>query len=423
MAINDIFKSLTVGGINSLDYGVYITGEAVYNAPEKRVEFISVPGRSGDLVIDNGVYENIEVKYPAGVFGDDQSDFASKVRAYRNALKSQSGYQRITDTYNPNEYRLGLFVDPFEVDVVQQSRAGEFDLEFNCQPFRYLTSGEAEQTIADGDTITNPTLFGSKPLVSFLSANNNPSGWFSIGEKRIYVYDGILGNIQIIKQFSSYNSGLHEWIFSKSIYNAGDTIKVASSNYEVTLDSSKELSNVTATQTQGPVTAETSVAFSGNKIWLTGTLKGLEFTGGTDGTLYAAIRIDAEAIDGTTDSANVVIRVRYKYTSDLMSERSSLEWSCDGLDGASFLYAPLNTQINILSSGASTFSTASALSGRTFIDFEIGEAYAIRGGNYVSLNKFVSIGADLIELPPGDTTVYLDSKISSFKVTPRWREL
>ena len=423
MAINDIFKSLTVGGINSLDYGVYITGEAVYNAPEKRVEFISIPGRSGDLVIDNGVYENIEVKYPAGVFGDDQSDFASKIRAYRNALKSQSGYQRITDTYNPNEYRLGLFVDPFEVDVVQQSKAGEFDIVFNCQPFRYLTSGEVEQTIADGGTITNPTLLGSKPLVSFLSANNNPSGWFSMGDKRIYVYDGILGNLQVVKMFASYHTGSQGYLFSKSIYNTGNVIKVSNSTFEITLNSSKELENVTATQAQGQATAEIDVSFAGDKVWLTGTLNDLEFTGGTDGTLYASISVDAEATDGTTDSANVVIRVRYKYTSDLMSERSSLEWSCDGLDGASFLYAPLNTQINILSSGASTFSTASALSGRTFIDFEIGEAYAVRDGDYVSLNKFVSIGADLIELPPGDTTVYLDSKISSFKVTPRWREL
>lgn len=423
MAINDIFKSVTVGGVNSLDYGVYITGEAVYNAPERRVEFISIPGRNGDLILDGGVFENIEVKYPAGTFGDDQSDFSEKIQAYRNALKAQRGYQRITDDYHPDEFRLGVLVDAIEIDAVQQSKGGEFDIVFNCKPQRFLTSGEVEQTIADGDTITNPTLFSSQPLVSFLSANNNPSGWFSMGDKRIYVYDGILGNLQVVKMFASYRTGSHGYLFSKSIYNTGDVIKISNSTFELTLNSSKELENVTAAQVQGQAAAEIDVSFAGDKAWLTGTLNDLEFTGGTDGTLYASISVDAEATDGTTDSATVVIRVRYKYTSDLLSDRSSLEWSSDGIDGVSFLYAPLNTQINILSSGASTFSTASALSGRTYIDFEIGEAYAIRGGNYVSLNKFVSIGADLIELPPGDTTVYLDSKISSFKVTPRWRRI
>lgn len=415
--------SITFGGVNSADFGLYIGGEGTFNAPKRVVEMISVPGRDGDIAIDQGHFENIEVKYTVINKEDSLSDFSTKLSGFRNAICALRGYQRLEDTFHPNEFRMAIFIDEFEVKPIEYATASEFEITFNCQPYRFLTSGEAEQTIADGGTITNPTLFGSKPLVSFLSANNNPSGWFSMGDKRIYVYDGILGNLQIVKMFASYRTGSQGSLFSKSIYNTGNVIKISNSTFELTLNSSKELENVTATQVQGQATAEIDVSFAGDKVWLTGTLNDLEFTGGTDGTLYASISVDAEATDGTTDSANVVIRVRYKYTSDLMSERSSLEWSCDGLDGASFLYAPLNTQINILSSGASTFSTASALSGRTFIDFEIGEAYAIRGGNYVSLNKFVSIGADLIELPPGDTTVYLDSKISSFKVTPRWREL
>ena len=415
--------SITFGGVNSADFGLYIGGEGTFNAPKRVVEMISVPGRDGDIAIDQGHFENIEVKYTVINKEDSLSDFSTKLSGFRNAICALRGYQRLEDTFHPNEFRMAIFVDEFEVKPIEYATASEFEITFNCKPFRYLTSGETEQTITDGGTITNPTLFGSKPLVSFLSANNNPSGWFSMGDKRIYVYDGILGNLQVVKMFASYRTGSQGYLFSKSIYNTGNVIKVSNSTFEITLNSSKELENVTATQAQGQATAEIDVSFAGDKVWLTGTLNDLEFTGGTDGTLYASISVDAEATDGTTDSVNVVIRVRYKYTSDLISERSSLEWSCDGLDGASFLYAPLNTQINILSSGASTFSTASALLGRIYIDFEIGEAYAIRGGNYVSLNKFVSIGADLIELPPGDTTIYLDSKISSFKITPRWREL
>ena len=415
--------SITFGGVNSADFGLYIGGEGTFNAPKRVVEMISVPGRDGDIAIDQGRFENIEVKYTVINQEASLSDFSEKLSGFRNAICALRGYQRLEDTFHPDEFRMAIFIDDFEVKPIEYANASEFEIVFNCQPYRFLTSGEVEQTIADGGTITNPTLFGSKPLVSFLSANNNPSGWFSMGDKRIYVYDGILGNLQIVKMFASYRTGSQGSLFSKSIYNTGNVIKISNSTFELTLDSSKELENVTATQVQGQATAEIDVSFAGDKVWLTGTLNDLEFTGGTDGTLYASISVDAEATDGTTDSVNVVIRVRYKYTSDFSSDRSSLEWSSDGIDGASFLYAPLNTQINILSSGASTFSTASALSGRTFIDFEIGEAYAIRDGDYVSLNKFVSIGADLIELPPGDTTVYLDSKISSFKVTPRWREI
>ena len=78
MAIG-IFKSLEFGGINSADYGVYITGEAVYNAPERAVEQVDIPGRNGAFLMDLGRFENIEVTYPCGIPGDDQTDFAEKI--------------------------------------------------------------------------------------------------------------------------------------------------------------------------------------------------------------------------------------------------------------------------------------------------------------------------------------------------------
>ena len=40
------------GGVDSSDYGIYISGEAVYNAPQRAVEFVDVPGRNGAIAID-----------------------------------------------------------------------------------------------------------------------------------------------------------------------------------------------------------------------------------------------------------------------------------------------------------------------------------------------------------------------------------
>ena len=77
----DIFKTLEFDGESSKSYGVYITGEAVYNAPEKDVEMISIPGRNGSFALDKGRFENIEVTYPAGIFATNEFDFATAVRA------------------------------------------------------------------------------------------------------------------------------------------------------------------------------------------------------------------------------------------------------------------------------------------------------------------------------------------------------
>jgi phage-related protein len=144
-----IFKSLTFDGINSLDYGIYITGEAVYNAPERVVEMVSVPGRNGNIAIDQGRFENIEVTYPAGCFADSQADFANKVMRFRNALASRYTYKRLMDEYHSDEYRLGLYKSGLDVDAVRYGTAGQFDITFDCKPQRFLLSGETAVTPSD----------------------------------------------------------------------------------------------------------------------------------------------------------------------------------------------------------------------------------------------------------------------------------
>lgn len=158
-----VFKSLTFDGINSLDYGIYITGEAVYNAPERAVEMVTIPGRNGALAIDQGYFENIEVSYPCGCFAETQADFAEKVSAFRNAIGSRYSYKRLTDEYNADEYRLGLYKSGLEVDAVRYGTAGQFTITFDCKPQRWLTSGETPVAVSSG--LTNPTEFDAKPLI------------------------------------------------------------------------------------------------------------------------------------------------------------------------------------------------------------------------------------------------------------------
>ena len=137
-----IFNSLIYGGVDSADYGVYITGDAVFNAPKRSVELVSVPGRNGSIEIDQGHFENIEVSYPAGMFGDDKTDFRERLSDFRNAIMAQKGYHKLSDTYHTDEYRMGIYVDGLEVDPTHYNEAGQFTLKFNCKPQRWLTSGE-----------------------------------------------------------------------------------------------------------------------------------------------------------------------------------------------------------------------------------------------------------------------------------------
>lgn len=149
-----IYKAMTIDGESSRTYGVYITGQAVYNAPQREVEMISVPGRNGQLALDKGRFENIEVTYPAGIYADTEAEFAEAVSNFRNFLCSRDGYVRIEDEYNPNEYRMGVYKSGLEVTPAML-KAGEFEIIFDCKPQRWLTEGETAVTIGEwGETET-----------------------------------------------------------------------------------------------------------------------------------------------------------------------------------------------------------------------------------------------------------------------------
>lgn len=131
-------QNLTFGGVNTADYGIYLTGTGTFSAPERDVEYVGVPGRNGDLLIDNGRWKNIEVTYPANI----PREFEHRLPEYRARICAKRGYQRLEDTYHPDEYRMASFTSGLQPEPTPLNRGGQFNLVFNCKPQRFLKSGE-----------------------------------------------------------------------------------------------------------------------------------------------------------------------------------------------------------------------------------------------------------------------------------------
>ena len=169
--------------VDSSDYDVFISGDGVYNAPARRGEMITIPGRNGTLFMEENAFENIEVRYPAFIGTDDETEFRTKLRNYRSALSAKKTYERITDTYHPDEFRLGAFHSGIETDPELYTTAGEFTLIFDCKPQRFLTSGEIPRTYtAASNSIDNPTDFNALPLMKITG-----NGTITIGNYQVDV--------------------------------------------------------------------------------------------------------------------------------------------------------------------------------------------------------------------------------------------
>ena len=172
-------SGVSYNGVDLREYGLYTNGNKVFSSPKKNYTKVSVPGR-GDLFFWDGTYSNVDVEYssillPTPIFNSNsfESKFRNNTIDIKSVLLSAEGYVRIEDTYNPDEFRLGVFEGPLDIDAVLLS-AGNATLKFNCKPERFLFSGEEEIALTYSDgfidrdyvSLSNPTSFISKPLIT-----------------------------------------------------------------------------------------------------------------------------------------------------------------------------------------------------------------------------------------------------------------
>ena len=152
---------ITFGGTDCRTYKVYISGNGTFNSPERDTSTVSIPGRNGDMILDNGRYKNVSIKYPAFI----ADTFNTNMQNFRNAMLSKIGYQRLEDTYHPDEFRLARYKGTLNVKPLKSLVAGEFDITFDAKPQRYLKSGETAVEFTAAGTISNGTLMTALPLI------------------------------------------------------------------------------------------------------------------------------------------------------------------------------------------------------------------------------------------------------------------
>ena len=156
----------TYNGRSSADFGLHIEKKEVFSAPEYDAEFISIPGRSGDIINPNRRFSNIKVTYTVFLARKNIAALASVLRDIKGWLYSEPDrYHEITDSYDAEYFRYGVISGSLDIEE-QLNKVGSFTVTFNCKPFKYSFAGQ-ETVSADASTLTmtNPTAFESRPYI------------------------------------------------------------------------------------------------------------------------------------------------------------------------------------------------------------------------------------------------------------------
>lgn len=399
------YEGFVYGAVDSHTYGVVISDTNAYDSAGRAVEMITIPGRNGAYAMDHKRYENIEVTYHCSIPATDPADFISAISDLRNALGALTGYNRLTDDFNDNEYRMAVLKGGVGVTNINP-QAGTFDVVFDCKPQRFLTSGETAQAVTSGDSINNPTLYPAKPQLQVWGY-----GDIDIDGQPLSINSSPLGVIVLLPRTDT--GAINYQDYDTSLVNNGDTIVMGDINYMSTNWLSKTIASidsVTATpDVNDPlmgVVAESS--FSGKSLRLRILFPSYTYTAGNNGSLKGTITVNVTYTDSTTDT------ITYTCTEGITAAG---RWSIT-------IVPNVGSEARVVSWAAMTGdSSVSALGNPIYFDLDIGEAWKEEGGEIVSVNNAVTIPAQLPTLSPGANTITFDNTITQLKIVPRWWQL
>lgn len=172
----------TFDGETSADFGVYISGSGTYNAPDRDITTYSVPGRNGDLIVDNGRFLNTTITYEASII----HNFPLNAERLRLWLKSKTGYKRLEDSYHPDFYRMAYFSGAIDFSPGFLNWNAQLTLNFTCLPQRWLKSGEFPiQMNQSGAQLFNAYM----PSLPLIKVYGSGSGTLVVNQTTIVIKD------------------------------------------------------------------------------------------------------------------------------------------------------------------------------------------------------------------------------------------
>ena len=153
-------SSIIFNGKSSEDFGLVVEYVPASIHASRRGELITIPGRNGVIVQEDGSYETYTQTYRVW-FNSRVTNSNDTFRAAREVaswLLKPSGFCRLEDTYEPDHFRFARYSGPLDVETVLR-QFGRATLEFVVQPQRYLKSGEMQVKF-------NKVTYESAPLIN-----------------------------------------------------------------------------------------------------------------------------------------------------------------------------------------------------------------------------------------------------------------
>lgn len=161
-------NNLIYNGQSLNDLGFAIKTKPFYPVAQRDMTFASIAGRSGDILVDNGRYSNVDYGYqinsiPYKVWGLNNQELAYSLIDWLSVHDGQ--YKELRDSYNEGYFTMAVCTNI--ADIINNSNSLlDTTINFNRIPFWYSDTGQEAYISTDTMIeLNNPENFTSNPLI------------------------------------------------------------------------------------------------------------------------------------------------------------------------------------------------------------------------------------------------------------------
>lgn len=161
-------------GKSSLDFGILIKkADRPYGTPCPDVDIVNIPGR-GDVILskkvdilDNESYADINKVYEAHIIADKNLNLTTEciARHIHTWLYSNINYKILTDSYEPDYYRLAYVTEQMAINDIVRKILGGFTITFTAKAIKYAVSGKNVIELPKPGNVYNPEGLTAKPII------------------------------------------------------------------------------------------------------------------------------------------------------------------------------------------------------------------------------------------------------------------
>jgi len=154
-------------GITSQSMGLRVLNEINFNAPERDRNLIQIPGRDGNLIVDNGRFDDVLLTILCRLEVAGRQNVEQATSKINNWLSTDVGYHQFL-WHNDPEFEYLARIESGTTTTRRLSQLANTMVNFSLHPIKYLRTSMIEREIDNGNILVNSLSMEAKPLIRIL---------------------------------------------------------------------------------------------------------------------------------------------------------------------------------------------------------------------------------------------------------------